>query len=333
MSKFLSSQAQGQRISLHEVLERVITASVHGDGLSDGVTCTPIYEGRNTLYRVQLAPQGLSYAVKYFGQLSLWRRLYYSYVGRSKAERSFVNATRLLKLGISTPAPIGYQEGRNAWGLLGVSSYSCELLEGVERGIYPHVYGWAAPKGFLKALARFIAHLHEAGVEHLDLSPGNVMYRYHGEGGYTFYLIDLNRMYFRHRPLTLAEAASNLARLFVAKSVSSQFACHYADARDWKPEKTKDAINTAADAFWIGRLGKLSRRWCKQVLGVSLVVYYLRMLDYRLTRAARKFFSKRSSFYRSLYRREVALYARYLAAEDIRHALRAREGYGYTIRQ
>lgn len=327
-------QATRQRVTsqeLHQKLEAVVAAYVRGAELPLGVHCSVLYSGRNTLYRVRLRAEGASYAIKCFGHLPLWRRIYYSYLGTSKAARSFANAERLIELGFGTPSPIGYQEERNRWGLIESSSFSCELLEGVERGIYPEVYGYSAPEGFLEALALFVASLHEAGVEHLDLSPGNILYRYSRGEGYRFYLVDLNRMSFSATSLDLPTAADNVARLFVARSVSTQFAWHYAEARGWDRRPVMQAINASCDRFWLRRLGKLSRRWCAQALALSWGRYYQITLAYRLVRAVRSSLPRGGGFATRLWGSEEQLYGRYLSAEDIRHSLRHREGYSYTI--
>lgn len=322
---------QSPEYALHHKLEDIAEAYAQGQELPTGVACVPLYEGRNTLYEIRLSPDAPSYTIKVFARQALWRRLYYSYVGRSKAARSYINATRLLALGIGTPRPIGYSEERDRWGVLCGSAFSTELFEGGERGIYPHIYGWTAPDGFLAALARFVARLHHLGIEHLDLSPGNILYRYSAEVGYEFYLIDLNRMRFATRPLGMAEAARNVARLFVARSVSSQFACLYAEARGWSACEVIEVFNEACDRFWLDRLGKLSRRWCFRHLGIGVCGYYSIWLRYRLARGLGRLLPEALSQRVGLRALEEQLYHRYFAAEDIRHTLRHRAGYSYRI--
>lgn len=331
MHSDLSSEPQPSRLALQSELRAVVAAHAQGAELPLGCVCIPIYQGRNTLYAVRLSLGEKSYVVKLFARLPLWRCLYYSYLGQSKAARSYANACKLLSLGFGTPPPVGYDEERNGWGLIGRSSFSCELLEGVERGIYPHIYGWTAPEGFLEALAIFAARLHESGVEHQDLSPGNILYRYSKQEGYHFYLVDLNRMRFRGEALGLRDAAHNLSRLFVARSVSSQFGRHYARARGWEAREVMEAIDRAADSFWLRRLGKLSRRWCAKHLHLSVAAYYGVVLRYRALRLLRRLLPQSWGLYRKVWLREEALYGRYFSAEDIRHTLRHREGYGYTI--
>ena len=47
----------------------------------------------------------------------------------------------------------------------------------------------------MTAFAEFTARLHEAGILHLDYSPGNILYDKIGEE-YHFSLVDINRMHF-----------------------------------------------------------------------------------------------------------------------------------------
>lgn len=316
---------------LHTRLEAIVAVYTRGGTLPEGASCMPLYEGRNRLYAIRLPHVESAFVIKCFARLPLWRRLYYSYLGTSKAARSWGNAVRLAALGFGTPPAVGYREERSRWGLIGASSFSCALLEGVERGIYPEVYGWRARAGFLEALAREVARLHEAGVEHLDLSPGNILYRYSRSGGFGFYLVDLNRMRFHTHPLDLEAAARNVARLFVAQSVGAEFARYYAEARLWSVEAVTEAISRAGDDFWLLRLHKLARRWTARHLGCSAVGFYGAMLRYLIARCLRRMLPKGAPLRARIFGYEAALYRRYLAGEDIRHALRHREGYDYTI--
>lgn len=314
--------------SLHQQLLRVVEDARRGVDLPQHWRCEQIYAGRNALYAVQTA-QGQHYVVKCFGSLGLLRRLYYSYLGRSKAQRSYLNALELIGRDCQTPAPLGYAEYRSSLGLLGASYYTCAYMQADEYHIHPHMRGWSAPDGFVPALAYFLADLHLSGVEHLDLSPGNILYRRDELGEYQFYLVDVNRMNFLPRVLSLREAAHNLARLASNRSVSTMLARYYAEARGWDLDQVASAINQACDAFWLGRLPKLSARLAKRSQGVGRLHFLLLYLSYLACRMLGT--CLRGKLRAKMYRREEMLYRHYLAEEDIRHALRRRRGYSYTL--
>ena len=46
----------------------------------------------------------------------------------------------------------------------------------------------------LLAFARYTAALHQAGILHLDYSPGNILIHHNEIDGYSFSLVDVNRM-------------------------------------------------------------------------------------------------------------------------------------------
>ena len=63
----------------------------------------------------------------------------------------------------------------------------------------------------IPALVKFLAHLHDLGIIHGDLSMNNILYRVE-EGNYEFTLIDINRTKFKES-LTKEECIKNMERL------------------------------------------------------------------------------------------------------------------------
>ena len=63
----------------------------------------------------------------------------------------------------------------------------------------------------MTAFAEFTARLHEAGILHLDYSPGNILYDKIGEE-YHFSLVDINRMHFGE--VDIKKGCANFARLW-----------------------------------------------------------------------------------------------------------------------
>ncbi|MDO4692180.1 MAG: lipopolysaccharide kinase InaA family protein [Porphyromonadaceae bacterium] len=303
-----------------------------GKPLPDGWKCRPIYEGRNTLYRLEYASEP-AYVLKCFGRLSLLRRIYYSYLGTSKAKRSYLNALQLdFLLGATAPA-LGYAEQRDAIGLLGRSYYASAWVDATEFDIHPHMRGLTAPSGFAQALARFIANVHIAGVVHRDLSPGNVLYQRDDRGEYHFYLVDVNRMAFRSRPLTLSESAKNLSRLASKRSVLIALATAYARERGWEQQHTLEALTRRYERFWLRRLPKMAARYARRVYGLSLMDFIGQYIRYLSQRTGARLLPRGNRQREILEQRAERFYLEYLSYEDISHTLRLRRGYSYELRR
>ena len=78
-----------------------------------------IHDGRNQL-RI-LCHEGVEYVVKSYQVPILLNRLVYGFLRPSKAERSLLNAQRLIDMGVGSPRPVGFINIRN--GLLFTHSY------------------------------------------------------------------------------------------------------------------------------------------------------------------------------------------------------------------
>lgn len=296
-------------------------------GLPEGWWCEVIYSGRNRLYRVG-GPEGEDYVVKSFGRIAWLRRLYYSITNQSKAKRSLLNALELIQLEVGTAQPLGYVEERSAMGILGDSYYVCRYIAG-RVDLQPEMYGYSAPEGFYEALGGFIASLHEAGIEHIDLSPGNILYARgeEEEEPYRFYLVDLNRMHFYPYALSGRKAYRGLSKLSSSLSVSTQLAHYYALARGLERREVIRAVNEASDRFFAARHPKLSLRHARRNLGIPLLGFIRLYIHYRLVRRLRLSLGSQSPLAQRLKRWEEDCYSRYLAEEDIRRVLQRRYGY------
>lgn len=184
---------------------------------------TVLKKGRNTIKLFDF--NGIKVNVKSFGKPNKLNAFVYGYVRKSKAQRSFQYATRLLKSGIGTPQPIGYLEEKGFLGL-GKSYYISEHLnydltyrELVEDEEYPDR---------LKILREFTAFtflLHENNVLFKDHSPGNTLIKKEGEH-YRFFLVDLNRMQFK--TLSFEERIKNFSRLTPKKDMVEVMSRTYA---------------------------------------------------------------------------------------------------------
>lgn len=168
--------------------------------------------GRNTIKLFEI--DGVRLVVKSYEHLTLFNRLVYGTLRKSKAERVYLHAVRLQKLGIGTPEEIAFAEIRR-YGLLRscyfVSLYSdYQSLSSTTIDCMPNDERYA----FLDALAKFLFKIHWAGVLHKDLNMGNILYsdKCNTIEGFDFQVVDTNRMVF-HSLLSMHQRIQNLRRL------------------------------------------------------------------------------------------------------------------------
>ncbi|UPS90554.1 MULTISPECIES: lipopolysaccharide kinase InaA family protein [unclassified Bizionia] len=180
-------------------------------------------QDRNSLKLYNL--NGLTINVKSFKIPNLVNQIAYRFFRKSKAQRSFEYANRLLHLGIGTPQPIAFYEYKTPF-LFKKSYYISEHLP------YDLTYReltfnltMANHEAILRAFTRFTFGLHKAGVNFLDHSPGNTLIQLNG-GAYKFYLVDLNRMEFGD--MDFETRIKNFARLTTHKSMVEIMSDEYA---------------------------------------------------------------------------------------------------------
>lgn len=226
-----------------------------------------LHSGRNTLCCTTLS-DGRTVVVKHFGRLSWPRQWWYRWMGKSKALRSFDNATSLLHRQVPTPQPVAVVEERRGVGL--------------QRSAYVCCYSSFRPitdfvmdeehfdHKAVAALACFVAQLHERGVLHLDLNNTNITYR-EQEGRYSFALIDLNRMRFapEGQSLQRSECLENLCHFSHLSPLFHHFVDCYLEARHW-PSEVKTQVLTVKQAVDEGWERKQRRkRWIRSALGLK----------------------------------------------------------------
>ena len=191
-----------------------------------------IYVGRNTLKVFEIGNE--KFCVKSFQIPHVVNRFAYAYIRKSKAERSFLYASRFLSMGINTPAPVAFMVYRNLWGVnRSYYIYKWQPCDCTFRGIatsFPdekdEVY---------KAFARFTYDFHSKGVYFIDYSAGNTLVRKEEDGSWHFWLIDLNRTNFVEVPPRLG--IKNLARLELPEASLRVIAGEYARLRGEDPEE------------------------------------------------------------------------------------------------
>ncbi len=142
----------------------------------------------------------------------------------------------MLGLGIDTPAPVAWIECKD--GLTLRESYYISREVPVEGDLrYWERLSPTARDTLLQAYAAFMVKLHERGVLHHDLSPGNVIWTRDSDGTFTFRLVDLNRMSFYNRPLHVKQRLSNFRNINELPEETHRLAHFYALAAGYEPEE------------------------------------------------------------------------------------------------
>jgi hypothetical protein len=180
-------------------------------------------QDRNTLKLFNLQEDTLN--VKSFRAPNLLNKIVYRFFRKSKAQRSFEYAEKLLELGVLTPKPIAYYEFSSPV-FFNKSFYVSEHLECdfTYRELTTNL-DMENHEIILRAFTRFTYQLHEKGVHFLDHSPGNTLIK-ETKSGYDFYLVDLNRMEFG--VLDLETRLKNFAKLTIHKPMIRIMSDEYA---------------------------------------------------------------------------------------------------------
>lgn len=178
---------------------------------------------RNVIKIVDL--EGKKYTIKSFKIPNIINQVAYRFFRKSKAERSYMYANKLLDLGIKTPFPIAYEIRTNP--LLFKKSFYVSELVNCDLTYRELTTDFNIPdhESILRAFTRFTYELHKNGVNFLDHSPGNTLIKRITEG-YEFYLVDLNRMEFGE--MDFETRIKNFARLTIHESMIQIMSNEYA---------------------------------------------------------------------------------------------------------
>lgn len=171
--------------------------------------------------------KGQTMNIKSFKIPNFINKIAYKYFRKSKARRSFEYATKLIEVGIGTPRPIAYFENYDLIGL-NDSYYVCEHLESVfEFREVELNKDFQNREEIIRQFTKFTFDMHQKGIEFLDHSPGNTLIKNEGNGKYSFYLVDLNRMNF-HQNIDFQTRMKNLSRLTSKKGIVAIMSDEYA---------------------------------------------------------------------------------------------------------
>lgn len=169
-----------------------------------------LHDGRNKIRHFKKYCK-TTFVVKKFIRINFFNRLMYSFFRKSKAERSYENACKLIMKGVLTPEPIAYIE-RRKWLLLFDQYYICKYSSWNSMSEIFSNDPVEETKFIVDKCVNFIADMHKKGILHFDLNPANILYNIGDDGIVSFSLIDLNRMSFLKRP-SIGLLLKNLTRM------------------------------------------------------------------------------------------------------------------------
>ena len=236
-----------------------------------------VYDGRNVLKRIGLG--SIDVVVKSFKKPHIINRVVYSFFRQSKAERSYIYSMEIQQHGFDTPEPVA-MDGK---------------VEGNEDK--------------LSAFARYTAALHQAGILHLDYSPGNILIHQNDANEYSFSLVDVNRMQLLS-DIDCDTVCRNMCRLCISREVLTYIMTEYASLRGWDVESTVSLALRYSDQFFTHYIYRRAARKEKERHIVSLILFF------RLYRSVRKFFSWEPHISRFLLKKEKHIYDTYLCKYD-----------------
>ncbi len=186
-----------------------------------------VQTGRNVLKKVEF--EGRECVVKAFRVPSFPQNYIYGMFAKSKAEKSYTHAQKLLDLGFQTPAPVGYFEYCSE-GKLEASYYVCAYAEGVRTLFDIYHERKNLERGLMQNFMAYSQALHAKGVLHRDFNLKNILVSA-VEGGHEFSLVDINRITW-YDELPLEKAMESLSRLPFEAELRASMLAHYAELAD-----------------------------------------------------------------------------------------------------
>ena len=184
--------------------------------------------------------------VKSFKVPNLINKVVYNFFRKSKAQRSFEYANKLLKLNIGTPTPIAYYQFSSLFTFKKSFYISKQLDCDLTFRELTTDFDYPDYDVILRAFTRFTYNLHEKGILFLDHSPGNTLIKKEGDD-YNFYLVDLNRMKFES--LDFEARVKNFSRLTIHKSMIEVMSDEYSKCTGENYDKIFNLMWGKTEAF------------------------------------------------------------------------------------
>lgn len=191
-----------------------------------------IHNGRNQLRRISY--EGTDYVVKRFGRPHIVNRWVYGLLRPSKALRAYRNGLLYLKIGVSTPEPVGYMNVRR--GLAFGESYLVTLRSDCPYR-YEDLFSFESGQAdnVLREVGRVTAVLHEHGLAHKDYGRANILFAIDPAGRVRLDIVDLNRM--AVGKLDMRAGCKNFERLPATAHMHRVLSEAYAAARGFDAEQ------------------------------------------------------------------------------------------------
>ena len=162
---------------------------------------TTIYAARNQIKVVDF--NGHKINIKKYCIPPIINRIFYSIGLRTpKCVSALINAEKILNAGFETPKPYAYIiEKQN--GLIKYSYFISDQIEDFKQ------IRFCKGVDLYQQIALYTAKMHEKGLLARDYTPGNILCRKEN-GKWHFVLIDVNRFYFKNKPLSIDQAPYNI---------------------------------------------------------------------------------------------------------------------------
>ena len=216
-----------------------------------------IHEARNELKIINENAQNL--VVKSFKVPNILRRFFYTFLGDSKAKKSYDYS---VKIGSFTPDPMGYVEFYED-NMLTDSYFVAQKFEydfTIREPLLDN--NFADKERILKEFAKFTFDLHENKILHKDYSPGNILIKKEANS-FLFKIVDVNRMEFRE--LTLEDRLKNFDMLWAKDADLTIIAKEYAKVAKF------DEDASVAKALKFSRKLKDFKNMKKRLKGIPVV--------------------------------------------------------------
>jgi serine/threonine protein kinase len=184
-------------------------------------------ESRNRIGVVRLSPEEgrtVEIVIKKFRTLGVDKLK--SFFLASKAQKAWRGSLALVDAGLGTPLPVAYLEKRKGV-FLQQSYFLSEYISGMAeiRGLFRELSSGALDE-LLEELACCLSRCAEAGIDHRDLSDGNILVQKVPGRQNRFFLLDTNRIRCKKRVGTL-RGIKSLIRLGIPRDHQKIFLAHY----------------------------------------------------------------------------------------------------------
>ncbi|MFI1770807.1 lipopolysaccharide kinase InaA family protein [Thalassobellus citreus] len=223
----------------NDLQKKYLTEIIHNfDSIEGGV-------GKRNVIKI-VNVDALVLNIKAFKVPNIVNQIVYNFFRKSKAQRSYEYAEKLIKMDVGTPKPIAFFEFKTPF-LFKKSFYISEQLD-CDFTYRELTTDFNIPdyENILRAFTRFTFSLHEKGINFLDHSPGNTLIKKNGDT-YDFYLVDLNRMNFGL--LTFETRIKNFTRLTIHKSMVEVMSDEYAKCSGEDYNKIFNLMWNETEAF------------------------------------------------------------------------------------